>query len=162
MSNITRFEPFREMERMTDEMNRRMNSLLRAFDNDFFSSNLLSRFFNDSLINRPFAPRVDIAEDANNMYLHVELPGMSKEDVSLTVSDDRVLTIKGERKNEHKDEGKNYIRIERVYGEFSRSFQLPDNVKTDSIDAKYENGVLNITLPKTEESKPKQIAVEIK
>ncbi|MCU0427539.1 MAG: Hsp20/alpha crystallin family protein [Candidatus Kapabacteria bacterium] len=162
MSNITRFEPFREMERMTSEMNRQMNSLFRSFDNDFFGGSTLNRFLNDNFINRPFAPRVDIAEDATNMYLHVELPGLAKEDVHLTVSDDRVLTIKGERKNEHKDEGKNYVRVERVYGEFSRSFQLPENVKADGIDAKFDNGVLNITLPKTEEAKPKQIAVEIK
>lgn len=161
MSNITRFEPFREMERMTNEMSRQMDSLFRSFDTDF-GNNSFRRFLNENVINRPFAPRVDIAEDATNMYLHIELAGLSKEDVQLTVSDDRVLTIKGERKNEHKDEGKNYVRVERVYGEFSRSFQLPGNVQSDAIDAKFDNGVLNITLPKTEESKPRQIAVEIK
>jgi HSP20 family protein len=161
MSNITRFEPFREMERMTNEMSRQMESLFRSFDTDL-GNNAVRRFFNDNVINRPFAPRVDIAEDENNMYLHVELAGLAKEDVQVTVSDDRVLTIKGERKNENKEEGKNFVRVERVYGEFARSFQLPDNVKADDIDAKFENGVLNITLPKTEEAKPKQIAVEIK
>ncbi len=161
MSNLTRFEPFREMERMTSEMSRQMDSLFRSFDSDF-GNNSFRRFLADNVLNRPFAPRVDIAEDAANMYLHVELAGLNKEDVQVTVSDDRILTIKGERKNEHKDEGKNYVRVERVYGEFSRSFQLPDNVKSDAVDAKFENGVLNITLPKTEETKPKHVAVEIK
>ena len=162
MSNLTRFEPFREMERMTNEMSRQMDSLFRSFDSDFGNNNSFRRFLADNVLNRPFAPRVDIAEDAANMYLHVELAGLAKEDVQVTVSDDRILTIKGERKNEHKDEGKNYVRVERVYGEFSRSFQLPDNVKSDAVDAKFENGVLNITLPKTEEAKPKHVAVEIK
>lgn len=161
MSNITRFEPFREMERMSNEMSRQMDSLFRSFDTDFVN-NSVRRFLNENLINRPFAPRVDIAEDATNMYLHVELAGLAKEDVQLTVSNERVLTIKGERKNEHKVEGKNYVRVERVYGEFSRSFQLPENVNAEAVDAKFENGVLNVTLPKTEELKPKLIAVEIK
>lgn len=166
MSNISKFEPFRELERMSNDMSRQMDSLFRDFGssnffNDYFGGgNVLRQFLNDRT--GMFSPRVDIAEDEKNIFLHVELPGMDKENVSVSISDDRVLTVKGERKNEMKDSGKNFVRMERSYGSFTRSFQLPENAKTDGISAEFKNGILNITLPKVEEPTSKQVSVEIK
>lgn len=165
-NNLSRFEPFRELERVSNDMTRQMDTLMREvgtsnFFNDYFGGgNVLRQFLNDRT--GLFSPRVDIAEDDANMYLHVELPGVEKEHVSATVSDDRVLTIKGERKNELKDNGKNFVRMERSYGSFTRSFALPENVKADAVAAEFKNGILHLTLPKTETASSKQVAVEIK
>jgi HSP20 family protein len=87
---------------------------------------------------------------------------MEKQDVNVSVSNDSILTIKGDRKNEFKEEGKNFVRMERGYGAFERSFTLPATVQTEAINAQFDNGVLNITLPKTEASKAKHIAIEVK
>lgn len=176
MSNIQRFEPFRELERISNEMNKQMNSffnrdaLTTFFNTDFFGGTALSdvakRFTMGNLIEnpvaKPFSLRIDVAEDHDNVYLHAELPGMDKNDVSITVSNDRVLTIKGERKNEFKEEGKSFLRMERSYGSFERTLTLPANVKSDAISAQFTNGLLHVTLPKTEESKPKNIEIEVK
>ena len=176
MSNIQRFEPFRELERISNEISQQANSffnrdsLTTFFNTDFLGGTALSdvakRFTMGNVIENPlqpsFTPRVDVAEDANNVYFHVELSGMEKQDVHVSVTNDNVLVIKGERKNEFKEEGKNFVRMERGYGAFERSFTLPSSVQTDAINAQFEHGVLNITLPKTEASKPKQIAIEVK
>jgi HSP20 family protein len=108
-----------------------------------------------------FNPRVDISEDDNNLYVHGEFPGLAKEDVKVSVNDDRLLTIKGEKKQEYEETGKTFIRKESTHGSFSRSFILPDNVDVEKINAKYDNGVLELTLPKVEPEKPKEIPIEI-
>ncbi len=108
----------------------------------------------------PNAMRVDISEDEKNIYIEAELPGMKKEDVKVTV-EDGVLMIRGERKQETEEKKKNYHRVERVYGSFSRAFTLGENIDKDNIDAKYENGVLQLTLPKVEPVKNvKEIALK--
>ncbi len=107
-----------------------------------------------------YVPRVDISEDTNNIYVHAELPGMTKDDVKVTVSEG-VLTLRGEKKHEEKKEEKNYFRIERRYGEFARQFTLPDNVSEADVAANFTNGVLEITLPKKEPEKPKERVVPI-
>jgi HSP20 family protein len=90
----------------------------------------------------------------------VELPGVKKEDVKLTINDENVLVIKGEKK---KDESKDkvYVRSERSYGAFERSFRLSDNINKDSINAKYDNGILNISFQKKEPQKPKEVNINI-
>jgi len=93
--------------------------------------------------------RVDISEDEKAIYIEAELPGAKKEDITLQV-EDGVLTISAERKQETEEKKKNYHRVERVYGHFSRSFTLGDSVDQEHIDAKYENGVLHLALPKIE------------
>jgi HSP20 family protein len=93
--------------------------------------------------------------------MHAELPGMAKDDVKITVSSDNVLTIRGEKKREEKTEEKNFMRVERTYGSFSRSFTLPDNLDTANIAAQFENGVLNVSIPKTEPAKPKETEISI-
>jgi len=109
-----------------------------------------------------FKPRVDIIEDEKNIYFEAELAGVSKEDVKVSVNEEQILTIKGEKKFERKDEVKSCCRSERAYGSFTRAFQLPDTVDAEKIEAKYDSGVLTLTLPKLEPLKPKEQTVEIK
>lgn len=108
-----------------------------------------------------YVPRIDISEDDQHLYFQAEIPGMNKEDVSITVNDENVLTIKGERKR-NEEENKTFHRSERYYGEFSRAFYLPDNVNADSIKAEYSAGLLNLEIEKVEPEKPKEIQVSIK
>ena len=107
-----------------------------------------------------YVPRVDISEDTNNIYVHAELPGMTKDDVKVVVSDG-ILTLRGEKKHEEKTEDKNYFRIERRYGEFARQFTLPDNAHEEGVIANFSNGVLEIKIPKKEPEKPKEREVPI-
>ena len=131
-------------------------------------STWLDEFFNDGALDWPsrpdarsWSPRVDVVEEGNAYKLHAELPGMEKDEIKVSV-EDGVLTLSGERKHEAKDEKKGQYRYyERSYGSFSRSFNLPDHVDTANIKANHKNGVLELTLPKTEESKPKQIEVKV-
>jgi HSP20 family protein len=121
-------------------------------------------FFNENA--RPttgsIVPRVNISEDTNTIHIHAELPGVSQEDVKLTVNEG-VLTLRGEKKKEEKFEERNYHRIERRYGEFVRQFTLPENVKLDEIKAEFKNGVLEVALPKTapEEPKVREIPINV-
>lgn len=111
---------------------------------------------------RCYNPRLDITEDDKNLYFNVELPGMAKEDVKISVkNDERLLVLKGEKKRPELGEEKKALRSERIYGCFERSFELPDNVNFDSISAKYENGVLELTLPKIEPPQPKEVEINI-
>lgn len=124
--------------------------------NDVFSGfNRMPNTFGDN-----WSPRVDISESKDNFAVAIDLPGIEKEDLSIHVKD-AVLTIKGEKKAEDKQEGVNYLRMERNFGEFERQFKLSKNIITDQIAAEYKNGVLNIVLPKAEEAKPKEIEVKI-
>lgn len=108
-----------------------------------------------------FMPIVDIVEGTNQYDIKVELPGVKKEDVRITVQND-VLTIRGEKKQEDQKKGDNYHRVERSYGSFQRSFTLPTSVKSDKIEASYDNGILSLILPKVEEAKPKEVEVKLK
>jgi HSP20 family protein len=105
-------------------------------------------------------PSVDVFENENGYVLKAELPGVNKDDINLDINN-KALTLKGEKKFEEKTEKDNYVRIERSYGSFTRTFALPDKVDTENIKANYKDGVLEITLPKKEEAKPKEIKVEI-
>ena len=102
---------------------------------------------------------VDIYETGESFVIRADLPGVSKDDIHIAVKDN-VLTLRGEKKFEEKVSRDNYIRIERSYGSFVRSFTLPQNVDLDRIKAHYKDGVLEVTIPKKEEAKPKQIKVE--
>ena len=105
-------------------------------------------------------PAVDVLEKNGNLILKAELPGMEEKDIELTL-EGSVLTLKGQRKLDEKEERDNYRRIESYYGSFSRSFSLPDTADRDKIKADYKNGVLTITMPKAENTKPKQIKVKM-
>jgi HSP20 family protein len=108
-----------------------------------------------------WTPAVDVAEHEDAYQVKVELPGVSKDDVKITMQDN-ILTIRGEKKQEKESKNSNYHRVERSYGSFQRSFTLPTSVKHDKIEASYNDGILTIALPKAEEAKPKQIEVKVK
>jgi len=100
-------------------------------------------------------PSIDVFEEGDDVVVKAELPGMSKENIDVKVTDD-IVTISGEKKKEDKVEEKNYYRMERSYGSFTRSFRLPSEVQTDKAKAKFKEGVLEIRIPKTEEAKKKE------
>ena len=142
---ITRFEPFRGLTTLQDQVN-------RLFEDSFFRGD-------DSSLTT-WAPAVDIYEDGNNLVLKADLPDVNEKDLDLRI-ENNMLTLRGERKFEKKVDEENYLRVERRYGAFSRSFSLPNTVDTAAIKAEYKNGVLTVILPKREESKPKQIKVAV-
>ena len=115
-------------------------------------SSMLDRFFNESVNSRnlsAFTPHVDACETKSGYEIEVALPGVKKEDISIDFQEGR-LTITGERKFERKEENKRYQMLETQYGSFSRTFQLPDNVKAEDIKAEMEDGILMVTVPKDE------------
>lgn len=143
---LIKFNPFKELETLSERMKSLFDELPTAFTWDFTSN---------------FYPRVDISEDENNVYVTAEIPGVDKKDVKVTLQDN-VLTIEGEKKSEVKDEKKNYYRIERTYGSFCRSFVLPAEVDPDKVKAKYENGMLMIEAAKKEPTPANKKLIEIK
>ncbi len=147
---LVKYNPFRGF----DSLAKRMNDFMSDFDKD-------SMFRDFNIGSGRFLPVTDIREDEKHIFISAEIPGLGKDNIKVTISDDNVLQIRGEKKHEEKKENESYIRMERVFGEFTRSFILPENVKDDKIKAKFENGVLNITLEKIEPSKPKEIEISI-
>lgn len=145
---ITRWRPFRDVLSIQDEMN-------RLFD-DFFGRPVTKQEWTEGV----WAPSVDVSESKDDVIIKAEIPGMSKDDVKVSVRDN-VLILSGEKKQEREEKDANYHRIERSYGSFSRSFALPTSVKPDKVKASYKDGVLKITLPKSEEVKPKEIPISI-
>jgi len=105
-------------------------------------------------------PALDLYEDKDNLYVKVELPGMKREDIDVSLHEGS-LSISGERKSEQKHEDAEVYRAERFFGRFQRTVTLPTPVAADKVKAQYKDGILNITLPKTEEAKPKHIDVNV-
>jgi HSP20 family protein len=151
---LVKFNPTGSKE--IEAFNKKMKKFFEDFDSPFFGEWGLKPFGSNA-----FTPRVDVTEDNNNLFVHAEIPGVNKGDIKINVVGD-VLTISGEKKSEQRDENKNYYRIERSSGSFSRSFTLPAEVVIDKIEAEYKDGVLNITLPKTEEAKIVEKQIEVK
>jgi len=142
---LVKFDPFRGFEGMTRRMNQFVNELDKGF----------------SFETGGFNPRVDISEDDNNIFVHAELPGLVKEDVKVSLNEERILTIKGEKKKESVEENKNYIRSERIYGSFERSFVLPENIDIEKVDAKFNDGLLELVIQKKEPEKPKEVEIKV-
>ena len=107
-----------------------------------------------------FMPPVNIAEDKDNYIIQAELPGVTRDEIKVTFNNG-VLTIQGERRDEVEREERQYHRVERVYGNFERSFRLPNTVRADQIHAEFRDGVLTLTVPKAEEAKPRQISINV-
>lgn len=128
---------------------------LRVFEDAF------TRMFNEPQNNRPWTPAVDIYETENELVLKADLPDVEQKDIDVRV-ENQTLTIAGQRKFEKQESGKGFHRIERSYGNFVRSFAVPNSFNTEEIGAHYQNGVLTVTLPKKEAAKPRQIKVEVK
>jgi len=128
---------------------------IRLFEDAF------TRFLSEPAANRPWSPAVDIYETENELVLKADLPDVDQKNIDVRV-ENQTLTIAGERKFEKKEDNKGFHRIERSYGNFVRSFAVPNTFDTDQISAHYSNGVLSVTLPKKEAAKPRQIKVEVK
>jgi len=143
-------QPFYSLQR---EVNQLFDDFFRGFDVTPF------RLGGDRL--RAFSPSIDIKENDKEVSIKAELPGMDEKDIEVNLLEDR-LTIKGEKKEEKEDKGSDYYRMERSYGSFSRVINLPDLVDTKKAEATFKNGVLSITLPKTEEAKVKGKKIPIK
>lgn len=108
-----------------------------------------------------WTPPVDLHEAEDAYRLEVDLPGLTKDDIQLSITDD-VVTLKGSRKQETEKRAEGYHRIERMYGSFQRSFRIPGGIDATKVEASFENGVLQVTLPKPEERKPRQIEVKVR
>ena len=106
-----------------------------------------------------WAPRTDLVETEDSYRLHLDVPGLTKDDLKINYQDNQ-LTVSGERTSDRTDEGEEYVRVERSFGQFYRSFSLPRTVNAEGISATYENGVLTISVPKTEDVKPRQIEIQ--
>jgi HSP20 family protein len=122
----------------------------------------LDRLFESVFSDAPLAswtPAVDIVEHEDRYVLRMDLPGTRREDIAITVEDQN-LVVRGERKHEKREETAEYVRSERFGGRFARSFRLGDRASTDGISAAYHDGVLEVTVPKTPEAKPRQIEVK--
>jgi HSP20 family protein len=146
MNSITRWDPFRNLTAFQDHFNRVFESSLKANqDNSTLTT---------------WAPAVDIYETENELVLKADLPDVDEKDIDIRI-ENNMLTIRGERKFEQSVKEDNYLRVERTYGTFSRSFSLPNSVNTEAIQATYKNGVLSVQLPKRAESKPKQVKVSV-
>jgi HSP20 family protein len=144
--NLVTYDPFRELRSLQDEVNRLFTSSFnRGGDNE--------------MMRGAWSPSVDIYENKDTIVLEAELPGMSPEDVNISI-ENNVLTLHGERRFEKKDEQDNFHRVERSYGSFTRSFTLPPTVSSENAEATFENGVLRLTLAKREEAKPRRIEVK--
>ena len=151
--SLIRWNPSRESSNLWS-MQREIN---RLFDHFFEGGTQDDRTLGLSM----WTPAVDIAEHDSEYLVNIELPGVNKDDVKITL-ESNILTIRGEKKQEKDEKNDNYRRVERSYGSFQRSFTLPVMVKSDKIDASYKDGILSIVLPKAEEAKPKQIEVKVK
>ena len=145
--SIVKVDPFREFAAMQDRMNRLFgNVYLRDEDTSFRGT---------------WVPAVDIFEtDTHDLVVRAELPGMTREDIVVSV-ENNTLVLKGEKKFDAEVKEESYRRIERTYGQFQRSFTLPNTVDTGKVTADYRNGVLTVKLPFREEAKPRTISVEV-
>ena len=152
MTTLARFVPFRSPLADMAVLQNRLNSI--------FSDFALPEGEQESLAMGSFIPPVDIYEDAHQLVLKLEVPGIKQEALDVNV-ENQTLTVKGERKFENDEKQENFHRIERRYGSFVRTFTLPQTVDTGSVKASYDAGVLTISLAKKEAAKPKQVKVEI-
>ena len=146
MSSIMRWDPFRDLSTLQERVNR------------LFESNFASRRDESTLT--AWAPAVDAYETENELVIKADLPDVPEKELDVRV-ENNMLTIHGERKFEQEAKEENYLRMERAYGSFSRSFSLPNTVNTEAVKAEYKDGVLRITLPKRAESKPKQVKIAV-
>ncbi|HVA94174.1 MAG TPA: Hsp20/alpha crystallin family protein [Candidatus Dormibacteraeota bacterium] len=146
MTTIARFEPFRGISALHDQVNRIFNETVRSQA--------------DESALTTWAPAVDIYETPNELVVKADLPDVNEKDIDVRV-ENNLLTLRGERKFEKSVSEDNYLRVERTYGAFSRSFSLPNTVNPEAIRADYKNGVLTVNLPKREESKPRQVKINV-
>jgi len=145
---ISPWKPFRDLERMRREMDRLWDS---------FFEGKPSRKVEEV---GEWLPSLDVSETKNDVVVKAELPGMDPKEIDISLADG-ILSIKGEKKQEKEEKEENYHLIERSYGSFVRSVRLPREVQSDKINASYKNGILKVTLPKSEEAKKKEIKIKV-
>lgn len=146
---LVKFNPNTDLYRWQRSMNRMLDG--------FFGD----REYDNGCTQCDWMPAVDISETENEISIKADIPGMTRDDIKVVVHEN-TLTLKGERKSEKTEEKAKHYRAERIYGSFYRSFSLPSMVDAGKIKANYVNGVLEIALPKVEEAKPKEIAINVK
>src|SRR5919202_4819150 len=144
---IVRWEPLRELGTLQNEMNRLFNTV---FDTPTPGGNGGAM--------RRWVPAMDLAETEDHFVLRADLPGLGQDDVKIEL-EDNTLTISGERKSEHEDKGEGFYRVERAFGSFSRSLTLPQGVDPEAVTASFDRGVLEVSIPKPEQRKPKRIEI---
>jgi HSP20 family protein len=145
---IVKYNPFKELRTMQEQMNRMMDMAWH-------------KEFGEDLKEGIWQPPVDIYEDEESVIIKAEIPDVDLKDIDVRI-EDNTLTLKGERKHSSEIRKENYYRVERSFGQFQRSFSLPQSIDRENIKASCDKGVLTITLPKIEEKKPKQITIEVK
>jgi HSP20 family protein len=149
---LVRWEPVRELTSLQNEMNRLFNT--------FFDTPTAAGNGGNGGSLRRWIPAMDLVETEDHFVLKADLPGLSEGDVSLEV-EDNVLTVSGERKAEHEDKREGYVRVERAYGAFRRSLTLPEGIDPEGVSASFDNGVLEVRIPKPEERKPRRVAIQV-
>jgi len=154
---IVRWEPFRRMREWDpfEDVSTFPQQMDRLFSQYFGRAGRGE----EALAPGAWTPAVDIYETDEKMVIKAELPGLKKEDIDIEVRDN-TLTLKGERKFEQETQEKNYHRVERSYGSFQRSFLLPSTIRQEAIEATFKDGILEISLPKAEEAKPKKLEIK--
>ena len=145
MATITRFDPFRTAG-LHNEVERMFREVMGASETSPATAGA-------------FSPALDVQETPDSYVLHVELPGVSPQEVDITL-EENVLTVSGERSFYQESDGEDFRRVERRFGRFHRAVRLPDRVAGEDVTARYADGLLTITVPKAEESKPRRIAIE--
>jgi HSP20 family protein len=148
---LIRWEPVREVQSLQQEMNRLFGT--------FFDTPSVGRGGNGGAVNR-WIPAMDLVEEDGYFVLRADLPGVNENDVQVEL-EDNVLTISGERKSEHEDRGDGYYRIERAAGRFVRTLMLPEGIDPESIQAKFDKGVLEVRIPKPPERQPQRVAISV-
>jgi HSP20 family protein len=143
---IVRWEPLREFSTLQNEMNRLFNTVFDAPSPG--NSGTLRRWM----------PAMDLVETADHFVLRADLPGLTEDDVKIEF-EDGTLTLSGERKVENEDKGEGYYRAERAFGSFSRSLTLPQGIDPEAVTASFDRGVLEVSIPKPEERKPRRIEI---
>ena len=142
---LIRWDPVRELDSLQSDMNR-----------------LFDSFFQGKVANgvggRRWIPAMDLVETADHLVLRADLPGMTEDDINIEIKDG-VLTVTGERKGEHEERSEGFYRVERAFGSFSRSLSLPDGVDAGGVSARFDKGVLEVKIPKPEESKPQRVQI---
>ncbi|MBT9521774.1 MAG: Hsp20/alpha crystallin family protein [Dechloromonas sp.] len=147
--NLVKWNPFNELEDISNSLNKFFGRQITPPGSDV-----------GMLAQADWVPTVDISETDDRYLIKAEIPGVKKEDVKVTVQDG-MLAIRGERKQEKEEKGKRFHRIERTYGSFMRSFQLPDDADETGVAAEFKDGMLNVTLKKSAKAKPKSIDIAV-
>lgn len=151
MTRLIRWDPMNELTTFENRFNQLIGNRFKT---------LLPTEFGEELTEGAWNPAVDVVEEENSYVVKVELAGVPKENIDIDIKD-RILTLQGEKKKEVKEEKEDYLRVERSFGKFLRTFTLPENIDEENIGAKFKDGVLELTLPKKEEEKPKKISINV-